>query len=123
MAKKRPSPPRRPPVKVTSHPHSTARRPAPRAAATKSSARSTVSGPSLKAEPGSISDAATAKLAGMEAVAEAFPFNAAKPSEYGKAAADAAIGQSVEPPHPMVGGSTLTEDERVTKDRRAAIHR
>ena len=56
-----------------------------------------------------ILDAATAKHAGTEAVASAFPFNAAKPSEFGEHARDPAVGQAVEPPHPLVSGSTLTE--------------
>jgi len=57
----------------------------------------------------SIADAATAKLAGTESIAQAMPFNAAKASEYGEAAAAPAEGQVVEPPEPMVTGSTLTE--------------
>jgi len=56
-----------------------------------------------------VSDASTAKLAGTDAVASAFPFNAAKPSEFGERARDPAVGQTVEPPHPLVSGSTLTE--------------
>jgi len=51
----------------------------------KTSARSTVSGPSRRAATAA-RDAATAKLAVTEIVAEAFPFNAAKPSEFEKAA-------------------------------------
>ncbi|MBM3548676.1 MAG: catalase [Alphaproteobacteria bacterium] len=74
----------------------------------KSSARSTTSGPTNKA-PADIVDAATAKVAGAEALAAAMPHNAAKPSEFGRAAMAPATGQTVEPPHPMVGGSTLTE--------------
>ena len=54
-------------------------------------------------------DAATAKVSGQEAVAAAFPFNAAKPTEFGDAAMTPATGQAVEPPHPLVSGSTLTE--------------
>jgi catalase len=68
-----------------------------------------VSGPTDKGGASSITDAASAKIAGAEAVAAAFPFNAAKPSEFGKAAREPATGQAVEPPHPMVTGSTLTE--------------
>ena len=60
-------------------------------------------------------DAATAKHAGTEAVASAFPFNAAKPSEFGERARDPAVGQAVEPPHPLVSGSTLTEINASTK--------
>jgi catalase len=75
----------------------------------KTSAKSTVSGPPRPARAADVADAATAKLAGTEAVAAAMPVNAAKPTEFGDAAASPATGQSVEPPHPMVGASTLTE--------------
>jgi catalase len=77
-----------------------------RAGETKSTARSTLSGPAQPPSP-QIADAATAKLAGTEAMAAAFPFNAAKPFEFG--GNSPAIGQSVEPPDPRVAGSTLTE--------------
>jgi catalase len=73
----------------------------------KTSAKATVSGPTRKGSE--ITDAATAKIAGTEAVAAAMPFNAAKPGEFGHAAMEPPQGQSVEPPHPMVSGSTLTE--------------
>ena len=76
-------------------------------AAAKSSAKATVSGPTRKG--GTITDAATAKIAGTEAVSGAMPYNAAKPGEFGDAAMKPPTGQSVEPPHPMVTGSTLTE--------------
>jgi catalase len=72
-----------------------------------SSARSTVSGPSRRLA--GTRDAAAAKMAATELVAEAFPFNAAKPSEFGKAALTPQPGQNVEPPHPSVGASTLSE--------------
>jgi catalase len=68
-----------------------------------------VSGPTRKGGASGITDEASAKIAGTESVAGAFPFNAAKPSEFGKAAREPATGQAVEPPHPMVTGSTLTE--------------
>src|SRR6185503_12213061 len=77
------------------------------ASVAKTSARSTVSGPARRAA--GASDAATAKLQATELVAEAFPFNAAKPSEFGKAALKPQPGQNVEPPHPTVGASTLSE--------------
>ena len=73
----------------------------------KSTARSAVSGPAQGVSD--VTDAATAKHAGTEAVASAFPFNAAKPSEFGDAARHPAVGQAVEPPHPLVSGSTVTE--------------
>lgn len=73
------------------------------------SARSTTSGPAGRSAIDVMSDAATVKFEGTQTVAEAFPFNAAKPSEFGEAATTPARGQAVEPPHPSVGGSTLTE--------------
>ena len=75
----------------------------------KTSAHSTVSGPAQVSTSAAQVDAATAKLRGTEAVVSAFPFNAAKASEYGKSSREPAAGQSVEPPHPRVSGSTLTE--------------
>ena len=45
-------------------------------------------------------------MAATERVAERFPFNAAKPSEFSP---NAARGTHIEPPDPRVGGSTLTE--------------
>jgi catalase len=81
-------------------------------AAAQTSARTTASGPTHKGGAAAIIDAATAKVAGAEALATAFPFNAAKPSEFTGAPA---AGQAVEPPHPMVGGSTLTEDNASAK--------
>jgi catalase len=74
---------------------------------TKSSARSTVSGPSRRAR--SSGDAAATKLTATEMLVEAFPFNAAKPSEYGKASATPQPGQNAVPPDPSVGASTLSE--------------
>ncbi len=76
-------------------------------AAAKSSARSTASGPAHKGKNIGSADSATAKMAGTEALAEAFPFNAAKPSEFG--GSDPATGQTAKPAAPMVTGSTLTE--------------
>jgi catalase len=54
-------------------------------------------------------------MAGTEALAAAFPFNAAKPTEFGKNARQPATGQTAEPPHPMVSGSTLTESNASEK--------
>ena len=75
----------------------------------KSSARSTMSGPARKGTAADITDAATAKIAGTETLAASMPHNAAKPGEFGDAAMQPPTGQAVEPPHPMVTGSTLTE--------------
>ena len=82
-------------------------------AASKSSARSTVSAPSggFKPDPGG--DAAAAKLAGAEAVGQQFPFNAAKPSEFGDSGA--APGQHEVPPDPAITSSTLTETNASAK--------
>ena len=82
----------------------------------KSSARSTVSGPSRRdwSESG---DAAVAKQAATELVAEAFPFNAAKSSEF---APEPERGQSVEPPDPRVAASTLSETNKSQKAGGAA---
>lgn len=76
---------------------------------------STVSGPANLPAPMAEIDAATAKLLGTEAVAAAFPSNAAKASEFAEAADAPATGQTVEPPHPMVTGSTLTEGNQSPK--------
>src|ERR1043166_5678229 len=82
-------------------PKSSQRQPASASAAqsAKTSARSTVSGPANKGGAAAITDAATAKAAGTESVAASFPHNAAKPSEFGRAAMQPATGQAVEPPH------------------------
>jgi len=46
---------------------------------------------------------------GVEALAAAFPYNAAKPSEFGAAVREPAKGQAAEPAEPSIGGSTLSE--------------
>lgn len=76
-------------------------------AASKSSARSTVSGPAHGFRPDAAGDAAAAKLAGAEALGQQFPHNAAKPSEFGDSGATQ--GQHEAPPDPAITGSTLTE--------------
>ena len=76
-------------------------------AAGMSSARATVSGPARKAPSAGAIDPQTQKVAGTEALAASFGFNEAKASEFG--AGPPATGKSVEPPHPAVAGSTLTE--------------
>jgi catalase len=77
--------------------------------ASQTSARSTVSGPTHKPSGAVGGDTATTKLVGVESLAEAFPHNTAKPSEFGAASTSPATGQAVEPFDPMVGGSTLSE--------------
>src|SRR5688500_15928388 len=86
---------------------------------TKTSARSTVSGPSRRS--GATRDAASAKLEAVEIVAEAFPFNAAKPSEYGKASSNPQAGHSVEALDPKVGASTLSEVNASPKTGKTAV--
>jgi catalase len=81
--------------------------------ALKTSARATVGGPTHKSTPAEITDAATAKFAGTETLAAAFPFNSAKPSEFGDSGAG--TGQSVEPSSPMITASTLTESNASPK--------
>src|SRR5689334_23495990 len=80
-------PPRKAPVKTapsTKKPSTTPSRSS--GVAAKSSARSTMSGPSRKGSAADISDAATAKIAGTETVAGSMPYNAAKSGEFGDAA-------------------------------------
>jgi catalase len=84
------------------------------AGATRSSAHATVSSPSHRPDASTVTDAATAKLAGTEALAARFPFNAAKPSEFG-APPVAATGNSFAPPDPAVTGSTLSESNASPK--------
>ena len=79
------------------------------AQASETSARSTVSGPTRKAGAPKSKHAAMAKVAGVEALTAAFPYNAAKPSEFGAAAREPLKGQAVDPADPMLGGSTLSE--------------
>ena len=62
-----------------------------------------------RADPSHATDAQAAKQAGAEALARAFPFNAAKPTEFGAKARRPAVGQGETPPSPAVTGSTLSE--------------
>jgi catalase len=75
---------------------------------TRSSSRSTVGGPAKTPGTMATNDAATAKLAGTESLAGHFPFNAAKPSEFGDPPV-AATGKVAPAPDPVVSASTLTE--------------
>ncbi|MEP6943271.1 MAG: catalase, partial [Betaproteobacteria bacterium] len=75
----------------------------------RSSARSTASGPAHPRVTSASADLATAKMAGTQELASAFPFNAAKPSEFGAKSRTPAMGQSVAPPDPIVTSSTLSE--------------
>lgn len=106
---------RKKPASRSANSREPAGRHAPANSASKTSARSTVSGPARKSAGAVDADAATAKFAGVEALAAAFPFNAAKPSEFGGAAAEPATGQTAAPSHPTVTGSTLTESNASDK--------
>jgi catalase len=79
----------------------------PSKAATTTSARSTISGPSAK-DAKRVADALSAKMDGTQRTAEAMPFNPTKAGEFGRAALDPQRGASVDAPV-EVTGSTLTE--------------
>ena len=94
----------------TRRPASRPARSAPRSAAqTKNDARSTVGAPIRSRATTGAADAAERKMRGTQTLAAAFSSNAAKPSEFGKAAQQPARGQSVKVPDAEVSGSTLTE--------------
>ena len=76
--------------------------------AKKTSAHSTVSGPSAGEAIGS-DDLLVRKMDGAQALAAAMPFNENKPSEYGEASAAPPPGVIAEPADPVATGSTLTE--------------
>jgi catalase len=73
------------------------------------SARSTVSGPARRDKRGVSTDALERKMAGMQGLAAAMPFNPNKPGEHGKAALQPQPGATAEPESPEATGSTLTE--------------
>jgi len=75
----------------------------------KSTSRSTVSGPTRSARTSGGSDALVAKLQGAEKLAAAMPYNKNKALEHGAAATRPQPGRTVEPPSPAATGSTLTE--------------
>ncbi|GGC12113.1 catalase HPII [Oxalicibacterium flavum] len=75
---------------------------------------STIAGPSSGPPPGSKGPAALPsdllkKIAGTASMSEQMPDNPAKPGEIGAAAYDPPVGNHVEPPHPAVTGSTVSE--------------
>jgi catalase len=76
------------------------------AEASKTTARSTVSGPASKPVA---SDAPTRKIAGAAALAEAMRHNPNKAGEYGRSAYKPERGATVKPDDAIVTGSTLTE--------------
>jgi len=84
-------------------------RPAKTAESAKSSARSTVSGPSSKAPGLDPGDAALRKMAAAGELAAAMPENPTKAGEYGEAARAPEEGAHRAPRDPAATGSTLTE--------------
>jgi catalase len=82
-----------------------------------STARSTVSGPTLAASDAKPAkgDAAAAKFAGQGRLAAAMPSNPNKPLEYGERSADPPAGATATPGSPAVSGSTLTEANASSK--------
>ncbi len=82
--------------------------PARTASSSKSSARSTLSGPARKGR-GKLADALVAKLEATEALAAGMPYNENKESEHGDLATEPQPGQTVEPNDPSATGSTLSE--------------
>jgi catalase len=75
--------------------------------AAKSSARSTAGAPSSRARVPD--DRLAQKMAGVEALAEAMPFNAGKAAEFGDAASAPPAGAAFETEEPAATGSTLSE--------------
>ena len=97
-------------TKKTSGTHSSAKRSSKRtpAAASTTSARSTISGPSRK-DAARAADAIAEKMDGTQALAAAFPFNATKAGEYGRGALEPQPGETAEPPSVLATASTLSE--------------
>jgi catalase len=83
--------------------------PAGTGSSSKSSARSTVSGPARKGGGGKFADAAVAKVDATEALAAGMPYNENKEYEHGELAAEPQPGQTVEPKDRSATGSTLSE--------------
>ena len=79
-----------------------------RAGAAKTSARTTVSGPS---RPGKAEDpdAPARRAEGADELARAMPFNPNKAAEHGRAALEPKRGATAAPPDPSATGSTLSE--------------
>ncbi|HET9953780.1 MAG TPA: catalase [Polyangiaceae bacterium] len=67
-----------------------------------------MSGPATS-ESTALSDALADKFEGAQALAESFPFNAAKAAEYGRLAIEPPPGATAEPPDLSATASTLTE--------------
>ncbi|HUR20087.1 MAG TPA: catalase, partial [Vicinamibacterales bacterium] len=80
-----------------------------RSGSAKTSARSTVSGPSAKKPRAEAPDKATRKFLGTGELAATRPFNANKAGEHGDAAYHPEEGEHFDPPDTDVTGSTLSE--------------
>jgi catalase len=106
MAKKQParSSARKVPVRKPS-----SVRPAKTPESGRSSARSTVSGPSAKPNAFDPADDAIRKMAAVGELAAAMPENPTKAGEYGEASRQPEMGAHVAPRDPAATGSTLTE--------------
>jgi catalase len=92
-------------------------KPAKTNSSSKSSSRSTVSGPSRKAG-GKFADAAVAKMDATEALAAAMPYNENKENEHGDLASEPQPGKTVEPKDRSATGSTLSESNVSEKTRK-----
>jgi catalase len=78
--------------------------------ASKSSSRTTVSGPAHRGDSGEITeDALNAKFAAAQKLAADMPYNVNKPLEHGELATQPQPGQTIAPAEPAATGSTLTE--------------
>src|SRR5688572_20249950 len=91
----------------------------PKAKSRKSSARSTVSGPSRKPgrgpAPADSADKAVSKFKATDALAAAMRFNKSKEAEHGRAAKEPPAGQTAKPRDPAATGSTLSESNASEK--------
>jgi catalase len=84
-------------------------RPAKSPESGRSSARSTISGPSAKTNVVDTGDAAARKMSAVGELAAAMPENPTKAGEYGDASREPEPGAHVAPRDPAATGSTLTE--------------
>jgi catalase len=78
------------------------------ASAAKPAGKSTVGGP-RNGPRGASGDPAVRKMQGAQALTAAFPYNTNKPGEIGDASRKPKRGATVDPSHPAVTASTLTE--------------
>jgi catalase len=96
-------------AKKTSDKSSAPRPSLERSSGAATSARSTVSGPAQTPEGPLDGDALAQKMAGVDALVGAMPFNPNKAGEYGQASAQPLPGAVVKVDDPRLSGSTLTE--------------